>query len=370
MSKHSQSNQVVIHTEASLGWGGQEIRTLTECRWFHRQGWKVILLCREHSKIKKHFEDAGLQTITVTFTKASQFADLLLCKKILTEHQPAVVGTHSNIDSRVALAAAAWAGIPIRIRYRHVSIPVRSNFWNKVIYRKFATHVITTGDCISKPLIKKLKLRPNKVHTIHTGIEPPETLPDRESARLSLCQKLQLPSDTRFIGQISVLRAWKGQGDVIKAFESIAEQFPGYHLLLVGGGHGEEYLPPLANKTSCHERIHFLGHQPDPWPYFRAMDINILASTSGEGIPQVGMQSMLSKTAFVGTRVGGIPEIITHEQSGLLVDPNSPKQIALALQRLLNDPVLYQSLVERAHDWATTHTTVETMARKTLQLLS
>lgn len=361
--------KTIIHTEASGGWGGQELRTFTECQWFVDHGWNVILLAHDDSQISKRFKEAGMKTIHVPFFKKTQFRDLRTCLDIFKREQPYLVATHSNIDTRVGLIAASRAGVPHRIRYRHVSIPVRANLWNKVIYRKLATAIITTGDCISNPLINNLKLNPENVHTIHTGIKPPPTLIDREQARLQLCHQLKVPETTRFIGQVSVLRRWKGQADVMDGFDQIADKFPDYHLVLVGGGHGEEYLPPIAAQKKYPDRIHFTGHQTDPWPYFRALDINLLASTEGEGIPQVGMQSMLCETAFIGTKIGGIPEIIKHGKTGLLVDANAPDQIAEALDQLLSDPEQLKKLVANAHDWAVTHTTVDDMAQKILKII-
>jgi len=363
------TNKTIIHTEASTGWGGQELRTFTECQWFAEHGWNVILLAPQNSRIFEKFTESGLKAIHVPFTKKTQIQAYKICRKIFAQENPHLVATHSNIDSRVALFAAYRSGVPHRIRYRHVSIPVRANLWNKIIYRKLATAIITTGDCIANPLISDLGLDPAKVHTIHTGIKPPEQLPDREEARLNLCRELGVPESTRFIGQVSVLRRWKGQADVMEGFDKIADQFPNYHLVFIGGGHGENYLPPIAAQKKHADRIHFAGHKTNPWPYFRAMDINLLASTEGEGIPQVGMQSMLCETAFIGTKIGGIPEIIQHEQTGLLVDANAPDQIADALTRQLGDPALYATIVKNAHDWATKNTTVKEMAEKIIPII-
>jgi len=364
------TQRTIIHTEAAAGWGGQEMRTFTECKWFREQGWRVILLAKEGSPIATKFAEDDFEVIHVPFTKKTQIKDLVTCLRIFEKEMPEVVATHSNIDTRVALIAATKAGVKHRIRYRHVSIPVRANLWNKIIYRRLATHIVTTGDCISNPLIRDLKLPSEKVTTIHTGIQVPDGLPDRESARQALCKELDLPTSTRFLGQVSVLRRWKGQADVMEAFDRIADKFPDYHLVFVGGGHGEEYLPPIAKSKKHSDRIHFTGHQTNPWPYFLAFDVNFLASTEGEGIPQVGMQSMLCQTAFVGTKVGGIPEIVQHEQTGLLVDAESPEQLADSMTALLKDDSLREQVVDNAYEWATNNTTVAHMGNRVLDIIN
>ena len=258
--------------------------------------------------------------------------------------------------------------MPQRIRYRHVSLPVKVSFLNRVIYNKWATQIITTGDCISKPLINDLKINPEKVHTIPTGVDPPADLIDREKARIRLCQELTLPTHCRFIGQVSVLRNWKGQDDVMEGFDQVADDWPDVHLVFVGGGHGERYLPPIAKSKKHADRIHFVGHQSDPWPYFRALDVNLLASIAGEGIPQVGMQSMLSGTPFIGTKVGGIPEIVTDGKTGLLVEPKNPKQIGEALRRCFNEDGLMAHLSVEALKWARENCSIALMGSRVAEV--
>ncbi|MFT5905925.1 MAG: glycosyltransferase involved in cell wall biosynthesis [Cryomorphaceae bacterium] len=362
-------DKTIIHTEAATGWGGQEIRTFTECKWLRDQGANIILLAPEKTPIWENFKEEGFELIHVPFKKKTQITDMLHCRRLFKQHRPDVVATHSNIDSKAALLAATLANVPKRIRYRHVSIPVRPNFWNKIIYRKLATDIITTGDCISNPLIQNLGLIPSKVHTISTGINLPESFIDRETARLNLCHELNIPTESHFVGQISVLRRWKGQTDVMEGFDQIAQKFPNLHLVFIGGGHGEEYLPPIAASKKHASKIHFVGHKTDPWPYFRALDINILASTEGEGIPQVGMQSMLSDTPFVGTKIGGIPEIIKHGETGMLFDSASPSQIKDTLTLLLENHQQRINIATNARLWAMDHCLTEQMGEKVLQIL-
>lgn len=359
---------LLIHTEASRGWGGQEIRTLAECQWFLEHDYDVELIAPPTSRIAEAAEKKGLVIHHRSLTKRSQISDFLFCRKLFSQRQPLMVGTHSNIDTRVCLAAAAMAGVPNRFRYRHVSIPVRPKPWNHLIYRKLATQIITTAEKIAQPLRENFKLPTERVTTIATGIKPPDDLPSREQAHHDLCHELNLPHTSRFIGQVSILRRWKGHSDVMHAFEQIANDYPNHHLIFIGGGHGEQYLPPIAQSLRCSSRIHFLGHKSNPWPYFRALDIATLASTEGEGIPQSGMQAMLSGTAFIGTTVGGIPEIITDQETGLLFPPSSPDSCAEAFRTLLSQPDLLSALTTKALAWAQINTTLDRMGSRVQSL--
>ena len=94
-----------------------------------------------------------------------------------------------------------------------------------------------------------------------------------------------------------------------------------------------------------------------PWEYFKAIDVAVLASTENEGIPQTLLQAMSLKTAVVATNVGGVPEIIFHEKTGLLVQPRDPQSIQLALEKILSNHALSKILVDNAFNFvAETHT--------------
>lgn len=338
---------VIIHTEASLGWGGQEIRTLTECRWFRDQGFRCILLSPTESHISAAFREEGLEVIPVEFKKSTQIGDFSLCRKLFRELKPVLVGTHSNIDTRVALAAAALAGVKRRIRYRHVSIPVKASPWNHLIYRKFATAIVTTAQSITDELSRKFSLPDGFIRSIPTGVAD-TTFADKNEARRRVIGILGLQDSAVLITQVSVLRQWKGHRDLMTAFDSLASSNPDLHLVLVGGGPGMDYLPEFAANLASRDRIHFVGHQENPYPFFKAADVATLASTGGEGVPQSVLQCFACATPFVGTRVGGIPDITVDGVNGLLVSPGAPSELAAAIATIINDPVFSASLAANA----------------------
>jgi len=360
---------LLIHTEASCGWGGQEIRTLTECCWFREQGYDVELIAPSDSQISKVAKEEQFIVHNRTLRKKTQLSDLTFCTKLFRKRNPLMVGTHSNIDTRVGLCAAKLVGVPNRFRYRHVSIPVRANFWNRFVYQKCATRIITTAEAIAVKLRADFNLPAEKAQCIATGIALPRQFPEREIARTDLCRELNLTENSRFLGQISVIRNWKGHNDVIAAFEQIYHKLPHHHLVFVGSDSGGGHLKKTAAATKCADRIHFLGHKPDPWPYFRSFDLNILASTSSEGIPQSGMQAMLAGTPFLGTTTGGIPEIITDLETGYPVPPNSPESLAKAITMILEDKAQTARTTEAALQWSQTHCLEDIMGQKIQKLL-
>ncbi len=327
----------IAHTEASDGWGGQEIRILAELNWFGKAGHRLLVFAPKHSCLLKRAAEEGFETFPYAFTKSSQFVDLPRLLGDFRRLKPDVVCTHSSVDSRVGLIAALLAGVKGRVRYRHVSVPVRDTFWNRFLYRNCARQVVTTASCIKRQLEDSLGALPERVSTVATGVRPPAFEGERESARLALARRLDLPEASRFLGCVAVLRSWKRQDLLMQAWDGLASSFPMHHLLLLGGGPGRKRLSAFRENLTSAARIHLVGHVEDPWPWFRGMDLASLPSDKDEGIPQSLLQAMFAECPVVGSRAGGIPEIVEDGRTGLLAETGSADSLATALEACLGD---------------------------------
>ena len=359
----------ILHTEASNGWGGQEIRILSEAEWFRDQGYRVLIANPSNGQLNAKARQKDFEVFDIPFEKKTQVADFFKLCNLILEQKPNVLGTHSSVDSWVGLLAASLCRVPCRLRYRHVSTPVHNNWFNRFQYTSLCDKIITTGECISAPLRETFQLPSDKVRTIFTGINVPTDLPDRDASRLALAEELGLTSDSRFIGMVAVLRSWKGHSYLIDAFDQIAEQFPKHHLVLAGNG-PQEYLQIQIAKCKHKDRMHLLGHRESPWSVFRALDVAVLASYKNEGIPQTGLQAMFAETPFLGTRVGGIPEIINHLKTGILVEPADAVAMADGLTTLLSDDRLRAEISSQALHFARTQAMMDLCGQAVESLIS
>jgi glycosyltransferase involved in cell wall biosynthesis len=337
----------IVHTEASNGLGGQDLRVLHEAFWFHDQGHRVHIFNPRQGQIFKRACSLGMGCTAVPFTKSGQAFDFIRLVRSLRSIRPDLVCTHSSVDSWVGLLAARYCRVPVAIRYRHVSTPIRGHWANRLQYRGLCDHVITTAELIQKSIQDGFSLPADRISSIPTGINAPP-LVSRATARADLLRRFDLPADAVLIGQVSALRSWKGQYVLINAFEQLAAKMPKSYLLLVGGGPVMADYAKRGRESPFSQRILLPGHQDDVWPFFRGMDVAVLSSTKNEGIPQVGLQAMFAGCPFVGTTVGGIPEIVHHEQTGLLVPPNDPLVLSAAISRILDQPDLAKELTYNA----------------------
>jgi len=159
-------------------------------------------------------------------------------------------------------------------------------------------------------------------------------------ARNEIRDKYQIPERAVVIGVVARLTGDKGINELVSAFVEIAEEISYVHLLIVGGQEEKDRLRPETEQTiKAHPRIHAVGQQRDPIPYYMAMDIFCLP-TYREGFGEVNLESQALGLPVISTNVIGPRESIKDGETGFLVEPRSSKALIAPLKKLILDPVL------------------------------
>lgn len=148
------------------------------------------------------------------------------------------------------------------------------------------------------------------------------------------------------LGIFSILRPFKGHDTLLRAMPRILETVPQAHLLIVGGGELEGELKELSAKLHLDQHVTFAGPQQNTLPFYRAIDLYVMASTE-EPFGLVTIEAMACEKAVVGTNSGGTPEIVVDQETGLLVPPEQPEALADAAITLLLDPARRQQMGQK-----------------------
>lgn len=330
----------VLHTEASDGWGGQEIRIYREMLGMRERGYRVILASPPDAAIHRRAAAAGLQVIPVPMDRPHFVSSVLALRRHIREYAVDLVNTHSSSDSWIASPAARMEGAAL-LRTRHISSRVHGGLLNRWLYGRLCHGVMTTGDFIRSQLIRELKLDPARVHSVPTGI----ALDDFANADgAPFRHALGIPPHAPVLGIAAVLRSWKGHKVLLNAMPAILGAFPDARLCIVGEGPMRGVLEARIGELNLRDRVIMTGHREDIAQVIASFDIAVMASYASEGIPQFALQAMALAKPVVGTRVGGIPEVVLQGETGLLADPGDPDSLADAVTALLRDEGLRRRL--------------------------
>jgi len=158
-------------------------------------------------------------------------------------------------------------------------------------------------------------------------------------SRDELLVELCLSADYRYIGSISRLEPIKNQTMMIKAFDKVKQQIPGIKLILIGDGSKKSDLERLVKDLGYEKDIIITGYIDNPQKYIEIFEIFLLSSFS-EGTSMTLLEAMSFSKPCIVTDVGGNPEVITHNVSGLVIPSDNVELFADAILRLLTDKVL------------------------------
>ena len=322
--------RTVLHTESSPGLGGQEVRTLSEARWTAERGWRVLLAGQPDGRFVDRARAAGLEVLGVRMRGAWDLAAVYALQRLIRRERVSIVHTHSSVDGWVGGLAARAAAIPV-VRTRHVSIRIRRR-WNPV-YSWLADRVITSGEAI-RGLVVDAGVDPARVVAIPAGVDLGEftTHPgDGDAIREGL--GLSRP----VIGSVAMFRGSKGHAHLVDAFAMVHARHPSARLLLVGDGIRRPWVEGLAKDRGLAGAVVFTGFRTDVPQLLRAMDCFVLASTRTEGVPQSLLQAFAAGVPVVASAIGGIPEVVTDGETGLLVPPEDAPALARGIESVLGD---------------------------------
>ena len=325
----------IVHTEASLGWGGQEIRILTEAAGMIARGHSVEIACPRDARIFVEAPRFGVPATALPIGRKRPRGVFAL-RRFLTARKVDAINAHSSTDAWLAaLARGTMSGPPPLVRTRHISAPVPRDALTRWLYTKATAEIVTTGEAIRTQLIRDIGVPPSRVTSIPTGIDPKRFGPaDRDDAR----RALGLPAGVPLIGIVATLRSWKGHRILVEAMTLLAHRDA--QLVIVGDGPRRDALRAQIRALGLDDRVRLAGNQDDVARWLAALDIFALPSYANEGVPQALLQAMLMALPCVTTDAGAIGEAAIADHTAVVVAKENAVALAAGIDRVLGDAAL------------------------------
>ncbi|HVF89858.1 MAG TPA: glycosyltransferase, partial [Blastocatellia bacterium] len=273
--------------------------------------------------------------------------------RIIESRAPDIVQTH-NVKShflfRLSSPARRRPWIAFHHGYTTTNLKMRAYNQLDRWSLRAADRVVTVSHAFARDLAR-LGVRPDRIRVLHNSIDAARANGEeiREEAR-SLKERMRIASDERIILAVGRLSREKGHADLIDALYAFGRIHGDLRarLIVVGDGPERERLEASAARLGLADRIIWAGQVGNVRPYYAMSDLLALPSHS-EGSPNVLLEAMAAKLPVVATRVGGVPEIVTHGESALLVRPGDPDAMAHAIGAVLKGGAIAGDLALRAY---------------------
>lgn len=151
------------------------------------------------------------------------------------------------------------------------------------------------------------------------------------------------------LGSVGRYSREKGFDVLLDAFHLLCQQGPQVKLLLIGEGNMRQELMLKAASLGVADKVFLTGYRENAARYMACLDVYVISSFT-EGLPITLLEAMKSKTPVVATTVGGIPDVLEHNENALLVAPGDATQLAEAVKQVSEDPLAAEGRVEKAYE--------------------
>lgn len=321
----------ILHTEASRGLGGQELRILAESRWLLDHGWRAIVACQPASPLFEEAATAGVPAVALRMRGAHDLPALLALRRLMRARGVDLVHTHSSIDSWLAGLAARSLRLPV-VRSRHVSIRILPR--RALVYR-LAHRVITSGEAV-RAIVVGAGVPAARVVSIPPGVDTTRFHPGLSGAPVRT--ELGVAAGQPLVGLVANIRGSKGHNVFLEAAREVLGVRPDARFAVVGDGVGYADVRARVAALGLEGAVTMTGFRRDVPEIMAALDVLVLPSIRSEATSQVVAQALAVGTPVIASTVGGSPEVVRDGETGRLVPPGEPRALAAAILDLLAAP--------------------------------
>lgn len=232
------------------------------------------------------------------------------------------------------------------------------------IVNRFTDGVLVNSEAIKQDVLQRERISPQKIHVVYNGVDITRYKPlDGTTRTFSRRKKRELgiPEIAPVVGMIANLFPYKGYQEFILAASEVHYRYPEVTFLCVGKDCGiQQQLEQLVREHELQKHVIFTGEVQNISEILHCLDIQVSASHE-EGFSNAILEGMASGNPIVATSVGGTPEAVLHNTTGLLVPPKDPSALAQAIILLLDNPELALSLGLKGRKRIEKHFSMESM---------
>ncbi len=250
-----------------------------------------------------------------------------------------IMHAHEFAMNTYASIVSACTGVPL-VATVHGKNYYTERWRRRAAYRFVARHavMVAVSEDIRTFLQSAAGVDPGRIVVIQNGIDCARFRPD-PTRRLDARSELGLSPTQVVLGAIGMHYPVKGHRYLVRAMELVRRHHPDTVLLLAGDGPVRVELERDVARSSLEGNVRFLGFYEDVERLLQALDVFVLPSLS-EGLPLALLEAMACGKPVVATAVGGVPEVVSHGATGLLVPPADPEALAASILLLVQDAAL------------------------------
>ncbi len=360
----------ILYVITKATWGGAQRYVYDLATAMQAKGHEVALAYGEGGLLTEKLASHHIRSLSlpalkqdIKFTREWQaFGEL---KKLITDEKPDIIHINSS-KGGLAILAARFAKVPRIIFTAHGwAFNEARPWWQRMVFRViyaisllFADITIAVSEAVRNDM-KWVRFFGKKIITISLGIEAPAFL-----KRADAQKKLGELGGRTLIGMLAELHPTKRVQDAIYAIAELKPTYPNLKLIVLGEGKEREPLSAIINELRLSDSVILKGFMDDAATLLPAFDMFLMPSRT-EALGYAAIEAGFAGLPVIASRAGGLPEIIRHKETGLLVPPENPHALARAMRILLDEPEYTKHLAQCLKERVTEKFKKERMVNET-----
>jgi len=336
---------LVAHIIFRLDFGGLENGLVNLINNMPTDKYRHVIICAsDYTDFKKRIKNPEVDVYALHKKPGNDFGAYVRLWKLLRKLKPDIVHTR-NLGTIEYVIPSVLAGVKYRIHGEHGRDMSDIDGTNKKyimlrrFYGRFMHRFIALSQDLAQWLLNTVEIAPKKVVQLYNGVDlsrfQSENIKEKPASQFS-----QINSGDIVIGTVGRLQAEKDQSTLINAFAKVKAKTTSNNsklkLLIIGDGPDRAKLEALVAGKGLSESIIFSGARNDIPELLASMRIFVLPSR-GEGISNTILEAMASSLPVIATNVGGNPELVEENETGMLVPSNNADKMAEAILLYIND---------------------------------
>ena len=308
--------------------------------------------------------EAGVKVLRIPEQSSWDLSTVSGLRRLIEIESPDIVQTHAVKSHFLIYLSRVWKQRRwIAFHHGYTATDVKMRVYNQFdrLSLPAAHRIVTVSHAFERQLLG-LGIPRSRIEVLHNSVSPEWAAHVESMDRAAIRSSLGIEPEEEVLLAVGRMSKEKRHIDLLEAYHVLQRQGVRARLILAGDGPERARLEAAGDAG-----VIFTGQVRDPAPYYAAADVMVLPSLT-EGSPNVLLEAMAAGIPVVATSVGGIPEIVSHEKSALLVQPLRPEALGTAIRELLEDPAKRCRLVAQARDLIKIGHTPEARARALLRL--
>ena len=353
----------ILHLSSEQTWRGGEQQIAYLIDELNLRGIQNVVACRKNSAFAHVCHEKAWPYCELSFKNSFDLSTAWFIKKLCRKESIDLMHIHSAKSHGIAVLSAMLGNPTPLVLSRRVDFPIRSNRMTQWKYNHPAVVKIIAVSRAIEAIVRSSVRQPERCTTVYSGIDTSRF--DRATGYLR--ERYQLAPDTLLIANTSALADHK---DYV-TFVDTAREFKKFDIpakfFIIGSGPLHETIHQYITRHQLQDDVLMTGFLTNLSEVLPELDLFLITSKT-EGLGTSVLDAFACRIPVVATRAGGIPEMVIHEQTGLLADIGDAAALASHLHTLVSQPALRRKLAEAAYQHLLKNFTKEKMASETLQV--